>query len=127
MPTDLKLTLEDRPGALAKVGEALGRAGINIDGICAFTAEGKGTVHALVADGAKAKKVLEANKIEVAATSEVLVLDVEDRPGILANIARRLASANINIQLAYLAASTRLVLGVDDLEQARAILQPAKR
>ena len=127
MPTDLKLTMEDRPGALAKVGEALGRAGINIDGICAFTGEGKGTVHVLVADGAKAKKVLEANKIEVAATSEVLVLDVEDRPGILANIARRLASANINIQLAYLAASTRLVLGVDDLEQARAILQPAKR
>jgi len=127
MPTDLKLTLEDRPGALAKVGEALGRAGINIDGICGFAAEGKGIVHVLVADGAKAKKVLEANKIEVAATSEVLVLDVEDRPGILANIARRLAGANINIQLAYLAASTRLVLGVDDLEQARAILQPAKR
>jgi hypothetical protein len=127
MSADLKLTMEDRPGALAKVGEALGRAGINIDGICAFTSEGKGTVHVLVADGAKARKVLEANKIEVAATSEVLVLEVEDRPGILANIARRLATANINIQLAYLATSTRLVLGVDDLAQAAATLKPAKR
>jgi len=119
--------MEDRPGALAKVGEALGRAGINIDGICAFTGEGKGPMRVLVADGAKAKKVLEANKIAVSATSDVLVLEVEDRPGILANIARRLASANINIQLAYLGTSTRLVLGVDDQQQAEAVLKPGKR
>jgi len=124
MSKDLTLILEDRPGSLAKMGEALGKAGINIDGVCGVTVEGKGLIHVLVQDPVKARRALEANGIEVAGELDVLVLDVEDRPGVLANIARRLASADVNIQLIYLATSTRLVLGVNDLEKARAVLIP---
>ena len=126
MSKDLTLILEDRLGELAKVGEALGRAGVNIDGICGMTVEGRGIVHVLVQDAVKARRALEANHIQVSGELEVLVLEVEDRPSVLGNIARRLANAGVNIQLAYLATSTRLVVGVDDLEKARSAMQPKK-
>jgi hypothetical protein len=126
MPKDLTVILDDRPGSLAKMGEALGKAGLNIEGVCGVTIEGKGVVHVLVEDAAKARRALTANQIQVASESEVLVLEVEDRPGVLGNIARRLANSGVNIQLAYLATSTRLVVGVDDVEKARAAVQPKK-
>ncbi len=126
MSKDLSLILEDQPGSLAKVGEALGKAGVNIEGICGMRFEGKGVVHILVGDVAKARRALEANHIQVSGELEVIVLEVEDRPSVLGNIARRLANAGVNIQLAYLATSTRLVIGVDELEKAHTALQPKK-
>ncbi len=123
MPKDLTISLEDRPGALAAMGEALGKAGVNIDGICGFTVEGKGMVHILVDDAAKARKALEAAMLAVAREQDVLVLDVKDRPGELGSIARHLADAAVNIHLAYLATSTRLVLGVDQVQKAEQALR----
>lgn len=126
MSKDLTVILEDQPGSLAMVGEALGRAAVNIDGICGMTVEGKGVIHILVEDAAKARRALEANHIQVSGELDVLLLEVEDRPGVLGNIARRLANAEVNINLAYMATSTKLVIGVDDLEKARAAVQPKK-
>lgn len=126
MFTDLTVILEDQPGSLAKVSGALGIAMVNIDGICGITVAGKAYVHVLVQDGAKARRVLEANHIPVSKEAEVIVLDVEDRPGVVGNISRRLANAGVDIQIAYMATSTRLVVGVDDLEKAQATLQPKK-
>src|SRR5512139_959839 len=119
---DLTVTMEDKPGSLAKVGEALGKAGINIEGMCAMTLGGKGVVHILVEDAVKARRALQANHIEVVGEQEVLVLDIEDRPGVAGNMARRLANAEVNINFAYLAPSTRFVIGVDNLEKARTAL-----
>ncbi|MFH0802729.1 MAG: ACT domain-containing protein [bacterium] len=119
MSKDLTVILDDRPGSLAKMGEALGRAGVNIDGVCGVTVGGKGEIHILVEDAAKARRVLEAEHIQVSGEREALVLDAEDRPGVLGNITRRMADAGVNIQLAYMATSTRLVFGVDDLKKAR--------
>ena len=126
MTKDLTVILEDRLGELARVGEALGKAGMNIEGICGVTAEGRGIVHILVQDAIKARRALEANRLQVSGELDVLVLEIEDRPSVLGNIARRLASAGVNIHLAYLATSTRLVIGADDLEKARSALQPKK-
>lgn len=126
MSKDLTVILEDQPGSLAMVGEALGRAAVNIDGICGMTVEGKGVIHILVEDAAKARRALEANHIQVSGELDVLLLEVEDRPGVLGNIARRLANAEVNINLTYMATSTKLVIGVDDLEKARAAVQPKK-
>jgi len=126
MAKDPTILLGDNPGSLAKVGEALGKAGVNIEGICGVTLQGKGVIHILVADAAKARRTLEANHIDVAKETDVVVLEVEDRPGSLGNVARRLANAGVNLQLAYLATSTRLVIGADDLEKARAAVE-AKR
>ena len=126
MLKDLTIILEDRPGTLAMVGEALGKAGVNIDGICLMTSEGMGVVHVLVEDAVKARQALEASRIPVSGGLEVLVLEVEDRPNTLGDVARRLAKAGVNIHLVYLATSTRLVIGVNDVEKARSILQPEK-
>ena len=123
MAKDLTVVLEDRPGTLADMGEALGKAGINIEGCCGFHSEGKGVIHILVEDVMAARRELQQAGLEVRGEREVLVLEEEDRPGALGDITRRIAKAGVNINLIYLASNTRLVLGVDDLDKARAAVQ----
>jgi hypothetical protein len=76
----------------------------------------------LVRDMGAAFTALAKADIEVASEQEVVVVEVEDRPGVLGDVTRRLGSAGVNITLAYLATGTRLVLAADDLARARAEL-----
>ena len=118
---DLTVILEDKPGALADLGEATGEANINIEGLCATTGGGKGEVHILVEDPAATREALEGAGIDVSGERNMLVVEVEDRPGTMAAVARRLADAGVNIEFAYTTFSgVKLVLGVDDLDKARA-------
>jgi hypothetical protein len=119
MAKDLTVILEDRPGRLADVGEALGKAGINIDGLCGFPCQGKGILHILVENAPAARRALEETGLEVRDEREVLVLEVEDRPGAGGKVARRIANAGVNVDLVYGTTKTRVVIGVDDLEKAR--------
>lgn len=120
MAKDLTVILEDRPGTLADIGEALGKADINIDGCCGFPSEGKGVIHILVEDVGAARRELQQAGLEVRGEREVLVLEVENRPGVFGEVTRRIARAGVNIDLIYVAANTRLVIGADDLDRARA-------
>jgi hypothetical protein len=122
MPKNLTIHMDDKPGALAEMGEALGNSGININGICAVTCEGVGVVHVLVEDSQKARHALQEAGIEVHRVSEVFVVDIVDRPGELGGIARRLAAAGVNLNLLYLTANMDLVIGVDDLAKAKGAL-----
>lgn len=122
MATDLTIILENRPGTLAEMGEALGKAGINIKGLCGFPCQGMGLGHILVKDGAAARNALEAAGIEVRDERPVLVVGVKDRPGKGGKLARRLADAGVNVDLVYLSTKGKLVFGVDDLEKAKAAL-----
>jgi hypothetical protein len=123
MATDLMVMMEDRPGALAELGTALGDAHVNLGGGCAMTSRGQGMIHLLVEDDpAAARDALAAVGIDVTAEREVLVVDVEDAPGALGSFGRRFAEAGANIELVYLATATRLVFGVDDLEAGRRAL-----
>jgi hypothetical protein len=122
MTKDLTVILEDRPGTLADMGEALGKAGINIEGACGFAVEGKGIIHILVEDAAAARRALEKVGIKVGDEREVLVLEIERRPGALGEVGRRMANAGVNIDLSYLATNTRLVIGVDNLDKARTVV-----
>lgn len=122
MAKDLTVILQDRPGTIADMGEVLGRAGINIMGGCGVPCEGVGVLHILVENAAAAREVLEGEELEVRDEREVLMLDIEDTPGALGKITRRIANAGVNIDLLYLAADQKLVLGVDDLEKARAAI-----
>lgn len=119
MATDLTVQLEDRPGSLAELGEALGGAGVNIDGVCGVTGGGRGEIHVLVEDASAARQALEGAGIQVAAEQEVLVVEAEDRPGELGRVARAIADAGANITVVYVAAGTKVVIGADDLEKAR--------
>lgn len=122
MSKDFVLIPDDRPGVIARLGEAAGAAGINIEGISAFTGEGKGVVHVLVEDAETALETLSAAGFDVRAARDVLLLDVEDRPGAMGEVCRTLADADVNIAQAYIANGTRLVLAVDDIERGREVL-----
>jgi len=119
MAKDLTVVLENRPGTLAGMGEALGKAGINIEGVCGAVTAGSPTVHILVEDAVGARRALAASGFEVSQEREVLVLEIKDRPGALGAVARRIAGAGVNIDLVYLATNTRLVIGADNLDKAR--------
>jgi hypothetical protein len=120
---DLTIMLEDRPGRLADLGEATGKAGVNIEGMCATSGGGTAEVHVLVDDEVAAREALGSAGIEVDAESDVLVIDVEDRPGTMGEVARRVAEVGVNIGLAYATfGGVKLVLGVDDLDRARSAL-----
>jgi hypothetical protein len=118
MATDLTLMVEHRPGELAKVGEALGSAGINIEGFSATTSGGRGEIHLLVQDAASAKQALDGAGFSVTAESEMVVARVEPKPGELGRVARALADAGVNIELAY-PAENGLAFGGDDPAKAR--------
>jgi hypothetical protein len=123
MATDLSVILEDRPGELARLGEATGMGGVNIAGMAAFTGEGRGIIHLLVEDAAQARAALEKAGIRIADEREALIVDIKDQPGSLGELARRLGEANVNIELAYTTfGGVRLVIVTDDLEAARAVL-----
>ena len=122
MAKDLTVILEDRPGTLADVGEALGNAGINIEGMCGFPSEGKGILHILVEDGEGARSALQAAGQTVQSMRDVFVVEIENKPGEFGRICRLIADAGVNIDLAYLAAGTRVVLGADDLIKAQAAI-----
>jgi hypothetical protein len=122
MPTDLTVVLADEPGALARLGEATRSAGIHLQGLCAFTGDGRGFVHALVDDGDvdAAAKALKRARMKVADTREVLVAEVG--PGGLTDVMLALAEANVNVDLAYTACNGKAVIATDDVLTARAAL-----
>jgi hypothetical protein len=125
MPTDIEVILNDRPGELARLGEITGESGVNVLGLAAVTGEGKGVVHILVVDevAARCREALESAGMGVAEVRPVMVVDVEHRPGTLGELARELAEAGVNIDLAYTTfGGVRLVIATDDLDAASAAL-----
>jgi hypothetical protein len=126
MPTNVTVILHDRPGELARLGEVTGTAGANVRGLAAFTGESRGVIHLLFDDDdvPRARAALTEAGMGIADEREVLVVDIEDRPGTLGELARELADANVNIELAYTTfGGIRIVIATDDLENARAALE----
>ncbi len=116
---DFVLIPDDEPGVLSRLGKAAGERGINLEGVSAFTGQGKGIVHVLVADAEAALQALGEAGFDVRGARDVLVLPIEDRPGALGEASGKLADAGINIEQAYLATGNRVVFAVDDVERAR--------
>jgi uncharacterized protein len=119
---DLSILLDDRPGALADMGDALGRAGVSIEGGGAWVVDGVGVAHFLFNDGAAARRALDAAGIEVLAEREVVVQRLrQGEPGQLGKLTRRMAEAGVNIEVLYSDHDHQLVLVVDDVEKARTV------
>jgi len=120
--TDLSIALDDRPGALAEMGEALGRAGVSVEGGGAWVVGGTGVAHFLFEDGDAARKALQAAGIRVLEGREVLVQRLkQDVPGQLGLLTRRMADAGVNIEVLYSDHNHQLILVVDDLVRGRAV------
>lgn len=121
---DLAIALENRPGALADMGEALGRAGVSVEGGGAWVVDGEGVAHFLFADGTAARRALEAVGIHVLAERDVLVQRLkQDVPGQLGLLARRMAEAGINIEVLYSDHDHQVILVVDDLARGREVAE----
>ena len=119
---DLSIAPENRPGALAHMGEALGRAGVSIEGGGAWVVDGEGVAHFLFADGAAARQALESAGIRVVAEREVVVQRLKQAvPGQLGALTRRMAEAGVNIEVLYSDHDHQLVLVVDDLVRGREV------
>ncbi|WP_394827737.1 amino acid-binding protein [Pendulispora albinea] len=119
---DLTIRLQNRPDAMAQMGETLGRAGVSVEGGGMFVVDGQPIAHFLFEDGAAARRALEAAGIEVLADREVLVQRLDqERPGELGRITRRMAEAGVTIQVLYSDHQNQLILVVDDMERGRAI------
>jgi len=117
MATDLTISVDDRPGGLASVGEALGAAGINIEGLLGIGMEGRGIIHVCVQDGMAARKALEGAGIKVEGESEAILGDPvagADKAGTMGVMARQIADAGVNVRAVYLATSSRAVMVTDD-------------
>jgi hypothetical protein len=119
---DLEIHLENRPGALADMGEALGKAGISIEGGGAWTVGTNGIAHFLVDDATKARNILVKAGMNVVAENEVLTLRLkQDQPGQLGKITRLMQQAGINIKVLYSDHSNQLILVVDDYAKGKMI------
>ena len=121
MAKNLTVILENRPGALASLGFTLGEADVNIEGICGFPMTDQEITHLIVDKPEAAVKALEANGFLVR-EREVLVVDIEKRPGAGAVVWKKIADAGVNIDLFYKTTGGALVLGVSDLDAARQAL-----
>ena len=125
---DLTIALENRPGALADMGEALGRAGVSVEGGGAWVVDGKGVAHFLFVDGAAARRALGAAGIRVLAEREVIVQRLkQDVPGQLGLLTRRMAEAGVNIEVLYSDHDHRLILVVDDVARGREVSEAWSR
>ena len=119
---DVSILLENRPGALAEMGEALGRAGVSIEGGGAWVVSGSGAAHFLFADGAAARDALQRAGIKVLAVRDVVVQRLKQAvPGQLGQLTRRMAAAGINIEALYSDHDHQLILVVDDVARAREV------
>lgn len=114
---------EDRPGALAEVGELLGKNGVNIETLAASNHLGDGVIHLVVDDGDDAGELLKMNGFKVDAVRPVLSVTLDDKPGELGAYCRRLQDAGIDISAAYVShkgnGETELIFAVDDLDAAK--------
>jgi len=115
MAIDLTVRLVNQPGTLLRASDALGRAGINIEGACGYVCGTEGVYHVLIEDANRAHRALIDAGLEIEARRQVAVTSVENEPGAAAALLRRVADANVNIDLLYVTADGRLVLGGDDV------------
>ena len=125
MATDLMISTDDRPGELARIGEALGSAGVNIEGLCGLGMEGRGVIHVCVLDAAAAKQALEGAGLKVEGEADAILADPLANaavPGSMGTIARRIANAGINVRVLYVATDNRAVVVTDDNARAMELM-----
>jgi len=125
--TQLAVFLANRPGALARVCEALAQAEINIHALATSDTVDHTVVRMVVSDPTKALMLLGEAGV-LALETEVLTIETASEPGVLAKITERLAAAEVNIEYAYLAGGRAaekglIILRPSDVEKARRVLQ----
>jgi hypothetical protein len=125
MAVDLVIDIENTTGALARVAADISDAGVNIAAATCVGAGDRAELHILVPHAGAAKHALGISHVAVTREREVVVVDVEDRPGVLADLTRRIARAGVDLDLVYVATRNRVVFGSSDLAALKAALDGA--
>ena len=123
MAVDLVIDVENTPGALARVATAISDAGVNIAAATFVGPGDRAEIHILVPHAEAAKHALAISHVAVTGERQVVVVDVEDRPGVLADLTRKVGQAGVNLDLVYVATRNRIVFGAEDLAALRAALE----
>ena len=122
---DLVIDIENTPGALASVAAAISDAGVNIAAATCIGPGERAEIHILVPHAEAARHSLSISHLAVTREREVVVVDIEDRPGALADLTRRIGGAGVNLDLVYIATQNRAVLGAPDVAALRAAVGAA--
>jgi hypothetical protein len=122
MAFDLIIDIENTPGALARVAAAISDAGVNIAAATCIGSGERAELHILVKHAGAAKHSLAISHLAVSREREVVVVDVQDTPGVLADLTRKIARAGIDLDLVYVATQNRVVFGSADLAGLREAL-----
>jgi hypothetical protein len=123
MAVDLVIDIENTPGALAQVAAAISDAGVNIAAATCIGGGEQAELHILVKHAEAARHSLAISHVAVSREREVVVVDVEDRPGVLADLTRKIAKAGVDLDLVYVATRNRVVFGAADVPALRAALE----
>jgi hypothetical protein len=122
---DLVIDVENTPGALAQVAAAISDAGVNIAAATCLGPGERAELHILVPHSGAARHSLAISHLAVTREREVVVVDVEDSPGVLADLTRRIARAGVDLDLVYVATRNRVVFGSPDLDALKSALDVA--
>ena len=122
MSMDLVIEVDNEPGALAQVAQAISDAGVNIAAATCVGPGAQAELHILVPHAEAARHALALSNLAVTREREVVVVEVDDRPGILAELAGKVAANGVNLDLVYVATKNRVVFGSTDLDGVRAAL-----
>ena len=123
---DLLIEVDNEPGALARVAAAISDAGVNISAATCTGPSSIAEMHILVPHAEAAKHALAISQLAVSREREVVVVEVEDRPGVLADLTRKVAQAGVDLDLVYVATRNRVVFGAADLDGLKAALDVAR-
>ena len=119
---DLAIDVENTPGALAQVAAAISDAGVNIAAATCVGPGDRAELHVLVPHAEAARHLLGISHLAITREREVVVIDVVDRPGVLADLTRQIARAGVDLDLVYVATRNRVVFGAPDLDALKAAL-----
>jgi hypothetical protein len=122
---DLVIEIENTAGALARVAAAISDAGVNIAAATCVGSGAQAELHILVKHAEAVRHSLAISHLAVTREREVVVVDVVDRPGVLADLTRKIARAGVDLDLVYVATQNRVVFGAPDLEALKAALDGA--
>jgi hypothetical protein len=125
MAVDLVIDIENRPGALADAAAAISDAGVNIAAATCLGSGERAELHILVPRGEPVRHLLAISHLAITREREVVVVDVVDRPGVLADLTRKIAKAGVNLDLVYVATQNRVVFGAPDIDGLRGALEQA--
>jgi hypothetical protein len=119
MAVDLVIDIENSPGSLAEVAAAISDAGVHIAAATCVGPAERAELHILVKHAEAARHALAISHVAVSREREVVVVEVDDRPGVLADLTRRIARAGVNLDLVYIATRNRVVFGSPDIDALR--------